>query len=71
MEQVADEAPHSKIFFDHVRFFLSDLVFVFTGKWQGLGVLVSGSFIYFRSFTCLYYLLADVEGLSRVGMSTK
>lgn len=69
MEQVADEATHSQVFFDHVRSFLSALVFVFAGQWQGLGVLASGNFIYFRSFACLYYLLAYLEGLSRVGIS--
>jgi len=69
MEQVADESPHSKVFFDHVHIFLSDLVFVFAGQWQGPGVLVSSNFIYFRSFPCLYYLLACVEGLSRVRIS--
>ena len=71
MEQVTDEAPHSKVFFDHVHFFLCDLVFVFTGQWQDLGALASDNFICFRSFACLYYLLAYVEGLPRVGMSAK
>jgi hypothetical protein len=33
MEQVADEATHSQIFFDHVLSFLSALVFVFAGQW--------------------------------------
>lgn len=68
MEQITDQAPHSKVFFDHVRLFLPNLVFVFAGQRQDLGVLDGTSFIYFNSFACLYYLLAHMEGISRVGI---
>lgn len=71
MEQVADESPHSKVFFDHVHIFLSDLVLVFAGQWQDLRVLDGISFICLRSFARLYCLLAYVEGFSRVEISVK
>ena len=68
MEQVTDETSHSKGIFDHVRLFLSALVFVFAGQWQDLRVLDGASLICLRSFARLYYLLAYVEGISRVGI---
>ncbi|HBH73663.1 MAG TPA: hypothetical protein DDY43_09520 [Synechococcales bacterium UBA10510] len=68
MEQVADEAPHSKIFFDHMHLFLSDLVFVLAGQWQDPRVLDGISSTCFSSFACLYNLLAYVERFSRVGI---
>ena len=45
---------------------LSDLVFVFAGQWQDIGVLDGASFACLPSFTRLYYLLAYVEGFSRI-----
>ena len=66
MEQVADETPHSKVFFGHVHLFLSDLVFLFAGQWQNLGVLVGGIFACLSYFNGLYFLLASVEGFSRI-----
>lgn len=69
MEQVADEAPHSKIFFDHVRLFLSDLVFVFACQWKDIRILHGVGFIRLTSFACLYNLLAYVERFSRVGIA--
>jgi len=71
MEPVADESPHSKVIFDHVHIFLSDLVLVFVGQWQDLRVLDGASLICLRSFARLYYLLAYVEGISRVVINIK